>query len=71
MLDEILAQFDHVCFTLNDFKILEIKEGMVVYIIKTMNSFIKERDCKKNVYIRNSILFYFSSVPDHSSEGPG
>jgi hypothetical protein len=57
---------------LNDFRILEINEGMGVYIIKSMNSFIEERDHKKKVYICNSILlFYFSSVPDHSSEGPG
>jgi hypothetical protein len=32
MLDEILAQFDHVCFIVNDFKMLEISEGMGMYI---------------------------------------
>ena len=46
-----------------------------VCVLYELNNFIKkQREIVKKVYIYNSIfccLFYFSSVPDHSSEGPG
>jgi hypothetical protein len=55
-------------------KYQETEEEMNVCVTQTMNSFIKKRDHeKKCTYDTVFYCFfnYFSSVPDHTCEGPG